>query len=319
MSFKYIFGPVLSSRLGRSLGVDLLGKKICDFDCLYCEVGKTKVHTLKRAAYVSREEIFEELQKWFALGLPEPDFITLGGQGEPCLNQDLGKIIQDIKRIAPRIPVAVLTNGSLMMDEQVRQEINLADVVLPSLDTVIETEFQKLNRPCPGLNLKKIIDGLLKWRKEFRGKVFLEILLVPGINDSLENLQGLQKFCSQFKAHRVDVVGMTRPGAYLKDCVFDGKLINEWKKILQSEAESRGSRVKSRKSTVGSTYPNQLNWSEQILASLTRRPQTKEDLALALGMDEKEVKKILNQLEGKKIVTKLYDCKSAKEFYTLKR
>ncbi|WP_457571344.1 radical SAM protein [Desulfovulcanus sp.] len=319
MRFKYIFGPVLSSRLGRSLGVDLLGKKICNFDCLYCEVGKTEVHTLKRAVYVPKEEIFEELKEWLGLGLPEPDFITLGGQGEPCLNLELGEIIQGIKRITPKIPVAVLTNGSLLSDDQVRKEINMADVVLPSLDTVIETEFKKLNRPCSGLSLKKIIAGLLAWRKEFKGKVFLEILLVPGINDSLENLQGLQEFCLQFKAHRVDVVGMSRPGAYLKDCVFDGKLINEWKKILQSGVESRESKVKSRKSTVESTYRNQLNWSEQILASLTRRPQTKEDLALALGIDEKEVKKILNQLEGKKIVTKLYDSKSAKEFYTLKR
>ncbi|MBT8764240.1 radical SAM protein [Desulfohalobiaceae bacterium Ax17] len=309
MRFKYIFGPVLSSRLGKSLGVDLLGNKICNFDCLYCEVGKTEVHTTKRARYVPKEKIFTELKEWLELDLPEPDFITLGGQGEPCLNLELGEIIRGIKLIAPKIPVAVLTNGTLLGDAHVRKEISLADVVLPSLDTVVETEFKKLNRPCSGVSLKKIIAGLLTWRREFNGKVFLEILLIPGINDSLQNLEGLQKFCLQFKADRVDVVGMTRPGAYIKDCLLSKSAINKWQKVLGATTEP-AQKIEGQKIKVRAD-------EDIILASLTRRPQTKKDLALALSMGEEELSEILTRLENKGIVTKNYDSKNTKEFYTV--
>jgi len=211
-----IFGPVRSGRLGTSLGLDLLGAKICSFDCLYCEVGPTRALTSVRKPYVPADKILGELAYWLFNPHPEFDVITLGGMGEPTLNSDMGRIIEGVRELVPGVPVAVLTNSSLINDPQVRTELALADLVLPSMDSLVPSEFALINKPVSGLSLLDIRRGLLEFRKLFSGRLCLEVLVLTGVNDTQENLDRLSAFCTELAPDRVDVVTMTRPGAYIQ-------------------------------------------------------------------------------------------------------
>jgi len=170
----HLFGPVNSRRLGLSLGVDIIPFKTCTFDCIYCEVGPTTHLTLERRPYAV-DAIIQEVEEYFRKAHITPHFITLAGSGEPTLNVGIGKIIAAIKKISD-VPVAVLTNGALLYQAEVRQALAAADVVLPSLDAAREETFRRINRPAPGLTLEMILAGLKAFRKEYGGQLWLEIL-----------------------------------------------------------------------------------------------------------------------------------------------
>ncbi len=167
-SFKYIYGPVYSFRLGNSLGIDLLsqGDKICSFDCIYCQQGKTRERTTKRKLYVPAEEVLAELEL-----LPEAefDYITFSGRGEPSLALNLGRLIKAIKRVRPE-PVAVITNSSLLADEGVRNELISADFVIAKLDAPSQELFRVMNRPAPGISFAGVLQGIKEFKKKYRGK-----------------------------------------------------------------------------------------------------------------------------------------------------
>jgi wyosine [tRNA(Phe)-imidazoG37] synthetase (radical SAM superfamily) len=190
--YKYIFGPVPSRRLGMSLGVDLVPHKVCSLDCVYCECGPTTKLTIDRKEYIPFEKVRRELEHYFAIN-PEPDYITFSGSGEPALNSRIGDVLHFIKENKPDVPVAVLTNGTLFSDKQVRDELLDADVVLPSLDAASELSFCKINRPHHELNVGDYLKGLYDFRNEYKGKIWLEVLIIPGYNDSKENLILLKK------------------------------------------------------------------------------------------------------------------------------
>ncbi len=285
-----IFGPVLSSRLGSSLGVDLLGGNICSFDCLYCESGKTQIKTIHRSAYVSGEKIVEELREWFGRSTQKPDHITLGGPGEPCLNSQLGEIISSIKRSWPDIPLAVLTNSSLLSNSQVCKELGNADVVLPSLDSMVEEEFQRINRPHPQIRLHEIVQGLLNFKNGFAGKIFLEVLLLPGINDSDKNFELLKEFQEQLRPDRVDITMMSRPGAYMEMSAVAGPGLEKWRREFKTTAFKRTRPEHS-------SQIQETRLREKIGASIKRRPQTPEQLASALGANLKAILFMLRQME----------------------
>lgn len=288
----YIFGPVLSSRLGRSLGIDLLGGRICSFDCLYCESGPTLHKTMERKNYADPGSVLAEFKDWLAENPEtEPDHITLGGEGEPCLNLGLGEIIHGVKKLAPHIPVAVLTNSSLLADAQVRKELMQADTLLPSLDTLIQDEFLLLNRPCCGLQIHDIIRGLQLFCNDFSGQVLLEILLVPGINDSLENLEKTALFIKDLQHQRVDLTCMSRPGAHIKQKAPDHKTLQDWRQTLKAAIRSVQVRQKhpvKKRSARPST----------ILDSIRRRPQTLQQICTALGTAPGETATVLETLAG---------------------
>ena len=164
--YKYLFGPVPSRRLGISLGVDLVPRKVCSLDCVYCEVGKTTRRTLQRKEYIPVNKVKEELIDYFKNN-PAPDYITFSGSGEPTLNICFGEILHFIKQKKPDIPVAVLTNGTLLNDKNVREALLDADIVMPSLDAATEYVFQKINRPPKSLTIEKHINGLIDFRKDF--------------------------------------------------------------------------------------------------------------------------------------------------------
>jgi len=167
--YKYLFGPVPSRRLGMSLGVDLVPKKVCSLDCIYCEVGDTTKLTTKRMEYIPYDKVISELKHYFENN-PDPDYITFSGSGEPTLNSRMGDVLQFIKQQKPNVPIAVLTNGTLLYDKKVRDELMDANVVLPSLDAATETIFQKNKPSCKTTHTRKHIRGLIDFRKEFSGQ-----------------------------------------------------------------------------------------------------------------------------------------------------
>ncbi|MCU0651613.1 MAG: radical SAM protein [Candidatus Omnitrophica bacterium] len=191
---KYIFGPLKSRRLGNSLGITLTPYKICTFDCVYCQLGKTNVLTRERKEYIFSSEIIEELRNWLEGHSAEIDYlqyITLSGSGEPTLNIRIGDLIREIKQIC-KIPVAVITNGSLLAEDCLRRELVEADLIIPSLDAATQAVFEKIDRPVSGITVDGVIAGLIVFRKEYRGQLWLEIMLAAGINDDLRQIKKLK-------------------------------------------------------------------------------------------------------------------------------
>ncbi len=209
---KYLFGPVYSRRLGHSLGIDLLPPKICTLNCIYCEVGVTTDLTCERKEYVPTEDILREIDEVLASGAGgrPVDVFTLTAMGEPTLHTGIGKIIAHIKARTDK-PVAVLTNGTLFFDPQVRADLADADIVIPSLDAARQESFDRVNQPAAAVNLARVIEGLALFSREFRGEVWLEILLVREINDSLDDLRALQQAVRIINPARIQLNTVARP------------------------------------------------------------------------------------------------------------
>ncbi|MHC4423584.1 MAG: radical SAM protein, partial [Planctomycetota bacterium] len=186
---KYVFGPVPSRRLGRSLGVDIVPFKVCTLDCVYCQLGSTINKTIERKEYIPIEPVLAELKDRLDGGL-QADFITVSGSGEPTLNSRLGELIDGIKKITD-IPVAILTNGTLLYRGDVRADCAKADVVVPSLDAGDEETFRKINHPCSDISIEKLVSGLCAFRKEFAGQIWLEVFLAEDLNTNAEQITKL--------------------------------------------------------------------------------------------------------------------------------
>ena len=186
---KYIYGPVPSWRLGSSLGIDLLSQeeKVCSFDCIYCQLAKVAIYTIKRKLYVSKEEIIRELKI-----LPEIkiDYITFSGRGEPTLAENLGQVIKSVRAIRGE-PIAVLTNSSLMDKEDVRNQLSLADFVVAKLDAYSQKSFRKINKPAPQIEFSNVIAGIKKFKKDYSGKLALQIMFVEENKNKASEIMSL--------------------------------------------------------------------------------------------------------------------------------
>lgn len=290
---KFIYGPVPSRRLGLSLGVDLVPYKVCSFDCIYCQLGRSQNKTIERSEYIPPDKILENLFE----ALPaagSPDFITLAGSGEPTLNSSMGKIIEEIKK-KTSIPVAVLTNGSLFSDSTVRKDLLAADLVLPSLDADDEETFKKINRPHENIHFSQVVEGLKKFRKEFPGQIWLEVFLLKNINVSEDQIEKIKDHIESIRPDKVQLNTAVRPPAEKDAIPLDyedlERLCSVFGKNTEVIAESKRSSTK--------TLHNL--GSEEILAVLSRRPCRLIDLARGLGMEHNQILKVLDQLqkEGK--------------------
>ncbi len=288
----HLFGPVPSRRLGMSLGVDMVPHKVCSFNCVYCECGKTTVHTSERKEYVPVDEVITELKE-FLRENPAPDYITFSGAGEPTLNSRIGEVIKFIKEDYPDIPLAVLTNGSLLSDENVRQEIMPADLVLPSLDAASTKAFRKIDRPHPGIRLEEYIEGLVKFTEEFKGQVWLEVMIIPGYNDKVEDLMLLRDALIRINPDRIQLNTLDRPGtkADLEAASLDNlnEIIEMWG-LENVEIIARPPERKEKKSY-------RKDHENAIRETIERRPCTVEDIADILGLHVNEVNKYLSVLE----------------------
>ena len=305
MGYKYVFGPVVSGRIGRSLGLDLLGKRICSMDCVYCEVGATDFLVTERKVYVPAADILEELERWKQEGLLPPEIVTLGGLGEPTLNSELPEIISGVKRIFPSTPVAVLTNATTMTNPEVRRELMGVDVILPSMDSLVMSEFRAINRPYKGTDPDGIARALIELRKEFKGKIFLEILLSRGYNDSDANLSKMKEFCSVLSPDRIDVVTLSRPGTLEKAVPVDTGTLDHWKKVLDA-APCKSTECGSHKVVNERICPDDptrvrggdFGAFDRIQASLMRRPQTAQQLSTVLDISPRLVEQIIEELKN---------------------
>jgi wyosine [tRNA(Phe)-imidazoG37] synthetase (radical SAM superfamily) len=209
--YKYIYGPVPSRRMGISLGISPIPKKYCNYSCIYCQLGRTKNLTNKRAEFFDLKDILTEFEDITKKDIYY-DVVTIVGEGEPTLYSDLGKLIKKVKTMTDK-PVAVITNGALMYDEKTRKDLMKADIVLPSLDACNENMFTRVNRPSRSINYKNMIEGLIDFSQHYNGQLWLEIMLVKGYNDSVDNLIEFKKILSKIKYDKLYVNTPVRPPA----------------------------------------------------------------------------------------------------------
>ncbi len=290
--YKHLFGPVPSRRLGMSLGVDLIPHKICSMNCIYCECGRTTRLTSERKAYVPTKDVLGELDDFFNRH-QDPEYITFSGAGEPTLHADIGKVIDHIKQLRPAIPVAVLTNGSLLSDPGVRSELMKADLVMPSLDAATETSLHKVNRPGKGLTVEHYVDGLIRFSRQFNGQIWLEVLILPGYNDDHDNLNALRSAIREIGPDRVQINTLDRPGTVEGLRPASRERLEEISRFWAMEnVEIIGAAV-SRHETP--SYRQDLE--NTLLETLARRPCTMEDLVRILGLHVNEINKYLGVLE----------------------
>ncbi len=296
--YHHIFGPVPSRRLGISLGVDLVPRKVCSLDCVYCEVGHTTRLTLDRGEYAPLDRIKEELDHYFSHN-PDPDYITFSGSGEPTLNTCIGEVLTFIKQKRPRIPVAVLTNGTLLHDPDVRDALMGADVVLPSLDAATEPVFQKINRPHAGLTLETHLAGLMAFRKAFKGRFRLEVFILPGYNDHEDELKALKKVIGELKPECIQLNTLDRPGTVtdLKSASF--KNLERIAHYLDSGAAEIIAAAPKRSQLAA--YRQDMETA--IMETIARRPCTLDDLSAILGLHVSEINKYLDVMTADNKIT----------------
>jgi wyosine [tRNA(Phe)-imidazoG37] synthetase (radical SAM superfamily) len=204
--FKYIYGPVPSWRLGSSLGIDLLSQaeKICNFDCIYCQLGPIKEYTLERKIYVPINEVIEELEDLPGTNI---DYITFSGRGEPALAANLGEAIRAVKLIRKE-QIAVLTNSSLMGIDEVRKELALADFVVSKLDACSPELLQVINKPAKGVEFGGIVEGIKAFRKSYKGRLALQMMFIDNNKNDVDKFIYLANY---IKPDEVQVNTPLRP------------------------------------------------------------------------------------------------------------
>ncbi len=298
--YRYLFGPVPSRRLGMSLGVDLVPAKICTLNCIYCESGRTTIHTSERKEYIPCQEVENELTDFFEKN-QAPGHITFSGNGEPTLNSRIGDVIRFVKSNFSKISVTVITNGTLLHDKQVRKDLIDADLVIPSLDAASDTVFRKINRPLNSSTIRRYIYGLAKFKKEFQGKYWLEIFIAPGLNDNKSELTLLKSAIQIIQPDRIQLNSLDRPGIKSSLQTATRKELQNVLDFLQMENVEIISSFPNQKTT--SIYQEDIE--DVILQTISRRPCTVEDLAKIIGLHLKEVNKYLRIMEVKNLIKKI--------------
>lgn len=309
---KYLFGPVNSRRLGISLGVDLVPFKTCTLDCVYCECGRTTGQTEAIREYVPTDEVIGELNAYLSGG-PRLDVITFSGAGEPTLHGGIGRIIDFLKEHFPAYRVAVLTNGTLLSLPDVRRSLLRADVIIPSLDAVSEEAFVKIGRPLRDITPARLVDGLKALRGEFRGKIFVEIFLIPGVNTGAGELALLKKACLNIRPDGIQLNSLDRPGTEEWVRSASRRELEEAKAFfspLPVEIVGRPREDMDFRATRDDAIPS-------ILATLERRPSTLADLSLATGMEADGLSVLIRDLLKKNLIEEREQERGT--FYMLKK
>lgn len=293
---KYIFGPVPSRRLGRSLGVDLVPFKTCTYDCIYCQLGRTTNKTLERREWVPLDDVLAELKDKLST---RPDYITLSGSGEPTLYSRLDELIAGIRSMTD-VPVAILTNGSLLWQEEVRRQLMDAHLMVPSLDAGNTTMFQAVNRPHESISFDRMLEGLIRFREEYYGEYWLEVFLLAGHTAVDSELGKIAECVRQIKPDRVQLNTATRPTAEDYAVMVGHKRMVELAKRFDPPAEViadyRGIHAQS----------DFKAGRENVLEMIQRRPCSLEDIADGLGMHRNETIKYIEELDAEGLLEKQY-------------
>jgi wyosine [tRNA(Phe)-imidazoG37] synthetase (radical SAM superfamily) len=291
---KHVFGPVPSRRLGFSLGVDPVVPKTCTMDCVYCELGRTTHKTVCRSRYVDPGEIMRELDQRLAEGL-SLDHVTFSGSGEPTLSRDLEELVEYALG-ATSTPVAVLTNGSLIGDPAVRRALARASVVVPSLDAVSKEAFERVNRPHASLDPVEIVRNLAVFSAGFKGRLWLETLIVKDMNDDPAEIALISEAIQRIQPDRVQLGTIVRPPADVGATPVSRKRLLEIASTLGPRAEviappSGPSQTAARTPVV-----------ERIVDMASRRPVTALDVARVVGTSQADAAKLLDSLAEERLL-----------------
>jgi wyosine [tRNA(Phe)-imidazoG37] synthetase (radical SAM superfamily) len=210
---NFVFGPVPSRRLGQSLGIDTIPLKTCNWNCVYCQLGRSVPLVNQRRNYFLPEAILAEVQLALAAHRPgEIDWITFVGSGEPTLHANIGLLIRQVKTLTD-IPIAILTNGALLYRSEVRRDLAAADAVLPTLDAGTPGLYHHMNRPHPACTFDRLVEGLIAFRKMYSGRLWIEVMLVRGLNDTEQALRENAVVLRQIEPDAVHINLPTRPPA----------------------------------------------------------------------------------------------------------
>ncbi len=288
--FQYIYGPVPSRRLGRSLGIDLVPYKVCTYDCIYCQLGRTTEKTVHRKEYQPVAEILKELEQKLAEGL-HFDYISLAGSGEPTLHSGIGRIISGIKQLTDT-PVAVLTNGSLLLLDEVREALTAADLVLPSLDAGTESMFRYINRPHSGIGFEEMVEGIKSFTSEFQGGVWLEVMILGGLPGNASNIASLASCAAGIGAARIQLNTAFRPAVERYAAPVGYSRLLKLKSLFPGHIEiiSDPDLDRAESDTMKQTSIH------DIQELIRRRPCTAADISNGLGIHMTEALKYLDAL-----------------------
>lgn len=286
---QYVYGPVHSRRLGLSLGVDLVPQKTCSFNCLYCQLGPTDQTTLERDEYVPIDAVVQAVEERLC-EIDAPDYITLGGSGEPTLHSSFGEVARRIGRITD-VPLCLISNSSLFYLPEVRESCHSIDLIIPSLDAPDAETFQRINRPHEDVSFERVVNGLEALSREFDGAIWLEILLLQGVNDSDAAAAGFKRIIDRIGPDRVQLNTIARPPAEESAHAVLPERMTAIRAQLGGKVE-----IIAGSNTENKELAEQLD-EEKLLDMLQRRPCTVDDIAGSLCVNRHEVVKCMQRLQ----------------------
>jgi wyosine [tRNA(Phe)-imidazoG37] synthetase (radical SAM superfamily) len=292
---EYLFGPIPSRRLGSSLGVDLVSQRSCTLDCVYCECGPTAKLTSNRGEYAPVEAVIAELDDFLAAE-PELDYITFSGAGEPTLHNGIGKVVAFLNQNYPQYQVALLTNGTLFTDSEVIAAVKEVDLIIPSLDAVSEQAFMKINRPHKDINVEDIINGLQKLQQTFTGQVWLELFMIPGVNDTGRELELFREVITGLSPDRIQVNTLNRAG--VEDWVRP--VSNQKLKTIAIFLGDKAEVIGEIETTPKVDFSEQIR--DKIIQLLMANPASPKDIAANLNLGIRQVSKYLKLLLAIKLI-----------------
>lgn len=294
--YKYIYGPVPSRRLGISLGISPIPKKVCNYSCIYCQLGRTQNMTNSRQNFFDYKDILKEFKNYIEKK-PECNVITIVGEGEPLLYSGLGNLINSIKKLTD-IPIAVITNGALLFDENVCKDLENADIIMPSIDFFDENSFKKINRPYKTLTFDKVTNGLIDFSKNFKGKIWLEIMLVKGYNDDIISLKKLKVITDKINYDKIYINTVVRPPAE--------NSVKATENLQIQQAVNLFNAISIENLISFGFYSNENDNFKAVLAIIKRHPMNQFEIESFLkSRDCKNVNEIISKMNNDNTVQKL--------------
>lgn len=281
-----------SRRLGLSLGIDVVPYKICCYDCVYCQLGSTTDRTVKRKPFVDPDLVVREVEQALHQ-CTTPEVLTLAGSGEPTLYSELGEVARGLRRIT-ELPLALLTNGGLLWDEDVLDAALQFDLVAPSLDAADPETFARVNRPAEDLSFEGMLDGLRAFCRRFKGRCRLEVMLVQGLNDGPASMEALARLAGSLeRVEAVDLNSVVRPPA----CSDARGLTRADLELALSHFECAGAQAEiivpyEASDPVTSVGVTADGTRDQVLTMIARRPCTLDDLCAALGLERASIRAV---------------------------
>lgn len=285
----YVYGPVHSRRLGLSLGVDLVPEKTCSFDCVYCQLGPTDETTIERSEYVPVDAVVAAVRKRLS-EIEPPDYVTLGGSGEPTLHSGFGRVARGIRETTD-VPICLISNSSLFYLPEVREACAPLDLIIPSLDAPDAETFKRVNRSHPEITFERVVNGLEALRDDYDGEIWLEIFLLKDVNDSDAAIEKFRSLVERLSPDHVQLNTTVRPPAEDSAHAVSPERLAAIRSQLGGEAE-----IIARPEAGENAIASQLDEAE-LLGMLRRRPCTTEDIVSGLGVHRHEVIKCLRRLE----------------------